>query len=407
MTELHAVCRQAAAERAAGRSVVLATVVRVEGSSYRRPGARMLVAEDRWLAGCVSGGCLEADVIRRASFRLRGGRPVVVRYDSRSDDDIGWGFGLGCNGMIEVLLERIEADDPNDPLAFAASCFATDRSGVILTVLSSIDGSVAVGARLLVRQGRLVRSSVPAGPAQEALLARATGPRREVEAAGVRALVEPIEPLPRAFVVGTRHDAVPVVRLAKQMGFLVTVVDAFDSVSLRERFREADTIAIVRTGETEALTALFDAPTSALVALMSHDYARDRAALGAAITSKALYVGALGPKRRTERMLAELVRGGVVVTDEALRRLHAPIGLDLGAETPQEIALAIVAEMTAALTGAPAGRLRSRGGPIHGAERLAPAAYRPDEASPLQERHDVRSAREDGPGPATEKTLQF
>ena len=147
MIELDAVCKQAAAQRAEGRSVVLATVVRVEGSSYRRPGARMLVAEDRWLAGCVSGGCLEADVVRRATFRLRDGKPVVVRYDSRSDDDIGWGFGLGCNGMIEVLLERLEAGYPFDPLSFAETCFADEQSGVIVTVFASHDPDVPVGAK--------------------------------------------------------------------------------------------------------------------------------------------------------------------------------------------------------------------------------------------------------------------
>src|SRR4051794_23392848 len=101
MSELDVVVREAAALRKSNTPFLLATVVAVHGSSYRRPGARMIVADDRWVAGCVSGGCLEGDVVLRGAHRTRHGAPVVVRYDSTSDDEIGWGFGLGCNGVVE------------------------------------------------------------------------------------------------------------------------------------------------------------------------------------------------------------------------------------------------------------------------------------------------------------------
>ncbi|HEY8074680.1 MAG TPA: XdhC family protein, partial [Labilithrix sp.] len=149
MSELLAVAREAARLRDAGTPFLLATVVRVSGSSYRRPGARMIVAEDRRLAGCVSGGCLEGDVLLRGLHRTRSG-PVVVTYDSTSDDDITWGFGLGCNGVVEVLLERVDGCARLDPMRFVAECLDAEEPGVLATIVRG-----DVGERL-VRRGERV-----------------------------------------------------------------------------------------------------------------------------------------------------------------------------------------------------------------------------------------------------------
>lgn len=380
MSELDLVVREAAALRRSGTPVLLATVVDVRGSSYRRAGARMLVAEDRWIAGCVSGGCLEGDVVRRGAFRIRHGAPVVVTYDSTSDDDIGWGFGLGCNGVVDVLLERIDPDAALDPLRFAGECIAAEARGALVTVFRS-DGALPVGSRLAVRAGSAAHASVDAGEtagagrALEALEAFARDAltrrnERRPEAItmtthGVSALVEVIEPPPRLFVCGAGHDALPLVVLARAMGWGVTVAAAHPIVAAKARFAAADELL---PGPAEGIARAVERHARAFAVIMSHDYERDKACLAALLGSRVQYIGVLGPKRRTERMLAELARAGVSISDEALRRLHAPVGLDLGAETPQEIALAVASEVQATLTQAPARRLRERTGAIHPAQ---------------------------------------
>jgi xanthine/CO dehydrogenase XdhC/CoxF family maturation factor len=374
--ELDVIARDAAALRARGVPFVLATVVRVEGSSYRRAGARMLIAEARWIAGCVSGGCLEADVVRRAEFRTRDG-PAVVRYDSTSDDGIGWGVGLGCNGVVEVLLERIDDGTALDPTRFVEECLASEDRGVIATVFASGDDAIRVGARLFVRREAVTASSIPEGPARDAIataalaMSRANEPRgHELCVGTVAVLVEPIAPVPRLFVVGSGHDAVPVVALARTMGFRSTVTAAHGSVALRERFAAADCVLV---GSPATIARAVDAHETSLVVIMTHDYDRDRECLGAVLGTRARYIGVLGPERRTARMLSELAESGLAIADDVLARLHAPVGLDLGAETPREIALAIIAEVQATLTSAPARRLRERAGPIHPPGRNAPA----------------------------------
>ena len=376
--ELDVISREAAALQARGVPALLATVVRVAGSSYRRPGARMLVAEDRWLAGCVSGGCLEGDVMRRGDFRLRSGVPVVVRYDSTSDDDIGWGFGVGCNGVVEILLESVPvagagesgtAPAPNDPLAFVRACIAAEDVGAMVTVFESGDATIPVGARLYLRGSALTGAALPTAFADAACEALGAPKPRIVTYDGVTALVEPIAPPPHVFVIGSGHDAVPIVTLAHGLGMRVTIADLHTSVSLRERFAEADEVLIA---DAAAVAEAIDRRQSALVAVMTHDYDRDRDYLGAVLKTRAKYIGVLGPERRTARILAELERSGIRASDDALSRLHAPAGLDVGAETPREIALAILSEMQATLTKTPGGYLRAREGAIHDAPSEPP-----------------------------------
>jgi len=347
------------AESRALSTYMLATVVRVSGSSYRRPGARMLVSGDRWIAGCVSGGCLEGDVLRRGAFRLRGGAPVVVTYDSRSDDDVAWGFGLGCNGVVSVLLENIDASTPLDPLRFADACFASESRGVLVTVYESADPRVPVGSRLAVADRTACTIAIDA--VREAFLEaamRCADGASSVTIDGVTALVETVLPPPHIFVVGSGHDAVPVALAAKAMGWRVTVVDAHARFATRERFSAVDAIVI---GD---LRDAVDRAHRAYAVLMTHDYDRDRAYLDSLLSSRARYIGVLGPERRTSRMLAEIAVSRSL-DDAALARIHAPVGLDVGAETPREIALAIIGEIQATITGARGARLRERTGPIH------------------------------------------
>jgi xanthine dehydrogenase accessory factor len=342
---------------------LVATVVRVRGSAYRRPGARMLLTRDRWIAGSVSGGCLEGDVVRKGWWRTRDGAPRIVTYDATARDEAGWGFGLGCDGIVDVLLERADQLGQIDPFGFLEACVSTQQRGVLATALGG-DG-VAVGKRVAVRADGHVESDIAdAGTRQvvemECREALATNETRVATLRpGGRAmdvLFEAVRPPLRLFVLGTGHDAVPLVECARSLGWEAIVCEPRARLATRERFGVAGSAFLA--GDEE-IVACIDASDRAAAVVMAHDYERDRAVLRMLLASRVEYIGALGPKRRTLRMLAEL---GVEDEDP---RLHAPVGLELGAETPSEIALAIAAEVQAALHGRSGANLRERCTSIH------------------------------------------
>jgi len=364
MTELKAIARAAETLRQKAEPFVLATVVRVRGSAYRRPGARMLVTRDRWVAGSVSGGCAERDVLERGFWHTMGGAPRLVTYDSRpDDDDAPTHFGVGCDGAIDVLLEP-ETQSVQDSISFISRCCERQERGALATVFG---GDEKLGARLALYEDGAAIASELDDVTRESLLeecrrvlaTRRTSVVRCRSASGVLdALVEAVRPPPRLFVVDAGHDAVPVVTLARTVGWETTVCERSTRFVTRERFAHADEIVAGRPLDIAERVAECD---RALAVVMAHDYERDRACLSALLETGVVYIGMLGPRRRTARMLEEL---GVTVGD---LRVHAPVGLALGAESPEEIALSIIAEAQAALTGAHAAPLSSGGGTIHAA----------------------------------------
>jgi xanthine/CO dehydrogenase XdhC/CoxF family maturation factor len=358
MNELERIVREAAALTRERATFLLATVVRVSGSSYRRPGARMLVAGDRWVSGCVSGGCLEGDVLLRGAHRSRDGA-VVVTYDSTIEDGEPWGVGLGCNGIVDVLLEHVDAGARNDALAFAAACFAGELSGTLVTVIRSTRPGVAVGERIAIGPACALERGVTDPTVRGALELAARGPAGVValDELGISVLVETIAPSPQLFLLGSGHDAAPIVALAKSVGFRVTVADR----AIRERSRLLAADRVVSTdGVLDRVRELIDAAAEPYVVIMHHHNAADRDALAMAFATRARYIGVLGPARRTHELLAELGR-----SPDDDPRLHAPIGLDVGAETPEQIALAIVGEAQAVRCHARGGMLRARARALH------------------------------------------
>jgi xanthine/CO dehydrogenase XdhC/CoxF family maturation factor len=351
---------------------LIATVVHVQGSAYRRPGARMLLTQFRWITGSVSGGCLEGDIAKKGWWRTQDGEPVVVTYDSRvdgdaDDDDIRSAFGLGCSGVVEVMLERAGTAGRVDPLAFASECLHAQTRGAIVTAIRSTLPEIKVGFRVCVRDGEapyadsfadeLLRTAMIAD-ARAAIASGVSGNRTYASTRGsVEVFIEAVVPPPRVFVFGTGHDAVPVVEFARKLGWDVTVCADQVSVTTRERFRQADEILV---GTPADLAARIEECDRAVAIVMNHNYDLDRLHLGMLLESNAKYIGVLGPRARTTRILDEL---GVIADSDT--RLHAPIGLTIGAETPHEIALAIIAEVKAVLARVPAQSLRDRSGPIH------------------------------------------
>jgi xanthine dehydrogenase accessory factor len=324
-----------AAWRRAPGECVLATVVKTTGSTYRRPGARMILDASGWLTGGISGGCLEGDVLRKA-FWATSSEPAVVVYDSTPDDDGHGGFGLGCHGTTTVLLERLGRE--NAALSFLERCLRERRRGVMATV---IEGP-GLGQRVLLDGGGLASTitdpllaSAVEGEARAAL-------RSGRSCWGPRTFVEVIEPTRALTVFGGGFDVLPLVQLGKLVGWQVTVVNS-RATPVTNACRElADRVVLARGLPPDLPLGSADAAV-----LMTHNFERDQALLAELIGSPVGYLGVLGPPQRTMRLLGELG----LSADE---RLCSPIGLDLGAEGPQEIALAIVAEVQARLTGSSA-----------------------------------------------------
>jgi len=342
--------------------LVLATVVAVSGSAYRRPGARMVMGEEGWLSGGVSGGCLEGDIIRKAFFWTANG-PRLLRYDSTGDnveDEGGLSFALGCNGVVDVLLERWEPG-LMDPLAFADEARRQSRRAVVATVYRG--PSNAVGARLLLRDDGVEASNL-SGALRDAVRT-AAGEALEVgrtwsgPCGGTDVLVEVVDPPTPVVLFGGGFDVAPVVVQAANLGWHVTVVADKPVETLRRRFPRAHAVVAAKAREIQEKVAL-SARTMAVV--MTHSLPQDRELLARLVPQPLRYLGVLGPQSRTNRLLAEL---SPAPTPAQLDKLHAPIGLDLGGEGPDEVALSIVAEIRAVLAEREGGKLRERQAPIH------------------------------------------
>ena len=346
---------EAARLAAAGRGAALATVVRILGSAYRRPGAKLLVADDGAMSGGVSGGCLEADVREIALGVIRGAPPCLKRYDTGGDEHQVWGLGLGCNGLVEVFISRVEAGRP--AVGRTRELLAGGRPFAVATVVA---GPSAVGQAVVLEDGgKLTGSTGDAG--LDRAVAEAARAQLSAHAAAApeigahRVLVEVLEPPPRLIICGAGDDARPLAAIAADAGFRVTVVDHRPAYLSPERFPAAT--RLVQARPEDGLAALgSDADT--FVVIQTHSLAHDRSWARSAAQSAAAYVGLLGPRERGDTILGELpasVRG----------KVFAPVGLDLGADGPEQIALSIVAELLAVRSGRAPQHLRAREGAIH------------------------------------------
>jgi xanthine/CO dehydrogenase XdhC/CoxF family maturation factor len=374
MSELTDVLAAIESLSARGERLALATIVAVRGSTYRRPGARLLVPEEGELVGNISGGCLENDVADVARIVMREGIARIVSFDLTADDDEVWGWGLGCNGAFELFVEP--ADKAAEVAGALRVALEEERPICMVTVLDrGTANGVAQGDRILVKpDGSIDRSF---GDAVVDAAARAVGlellavERSEIRelGEGVRAFVEVLEPPLRLLICGAGHDAAPLVRQAAMLGWSPVVVDDRPEFLDRERFPDATDFVLVERPEKVAEVAPIDERSHVVV--MSHNFLRDKEYVRSLLGSRARFVEMLGPRVRTERLFQELRDEGVALDDDALERFRTPAGLDLGAEGPEEIATAICAEIVAVKRGRGAGFLKDRPGPIH--ERRAPA----------------------------------
>lgn len=329
---------------------VLATVVDVQGSVYRRPGARMLL-NGLELTGCVSGGYLESDLLRRAWWLVAKGRPVVKSYETTDDDDTTADFSGGCNGMVDILLEPLTASA--EPPYFAVLRDVVERctTRVLGTVLSSEGASeIMPGDHCWLDEGgHLVWQTCAASPPRlnDAVSLAIVTASRQVESAarstwrtigGLRLFLEFIRPPASVTVFGAGRDAVPLVEQCMAQGWRVTVVDPQIAATVKGRF---PTAARFVAGDLRRMWTDIGLQKDTMCVIMTHNLHTDFAILETLLATPVPYIGVLGPRARSERMLANFSH---IPSPE---RLFYPVGLDLGAETPEAIALAIVAEMQA------------------------------------------------------------
>ena len=343
------------------QQAILATVVALEGSGYRRPGARMLIDENGFSIGTVSGGCLEADVLERAKKVLETGNSTVITYDTRQDENSVFGLGMGCRGVIHILLEAITKD--SRLFSFAAEHLKDRKPFVVTTLIKTDNPDFKIGSRILYGENGIDTNGFT-GEINDELadfVSRAFTTRKSSQETFEfgEVFVEYVAPPVSLLLFGAGFDALPLAGFAKELGWNVTVIDHRAARANRERFSDVDEIIVARAEELDA--KIFEDENSVAV-LMTHNYDRDKDLLPLLLKSKAIYVGALGPKKRAERLLDEI---GETFSDEQLKRLHAPIGLDIGAETPEEIALSIVAEIRGVLANRNGGFLRERQGSIY------------------------------------------
>jgi xanthine dehydrogenase accessory factor len=313
----------------AGESAVLATVVKTSGSSYRLPGARLLLTRTGRRAGSVSGGCLEDDLVKKAWWLTESG-PLIRRYDTTPEGEIASGYGLGCNGVVYVLLERV-APGHAEILDLLRDVRATRSSRTVAHVL---EPAARAGERVLL-------DDPCAGAWQDG-----------------EAFIETLAPPVHLLIFGGGDDAVPLADVAKYLGWRVSVLDGRAHYARREKFPRVDEL-IVRPPAESAATVSIDPWTVAV--LMSHSYSQDLEALRALASKPLRYLGILGPRKRSAQLLAD-----AGIDPERLRpTLHSPMGLDIGADGPHQVALAVAAEIQAALNGREGGLLREGRGSIH------------------------------------------
>jgi xanthine dehydrogenase accessory factor len=354
---------------------VLATLVEVQGSAYRQPGARMLLTGDGQHLGILSGGCLERDLLERIRQAGDLSGPMLVTYDTTSPADLIWGLGLGCNGVVRILVEPLN-ERLQPYLDVIASWLRSRQTGVIATVIE-VDGSSRLhpGTRLLMDSTGTLWSDFPDGDLRERVIkdAQSTLESRcsfiqlyPLSQGTVRIFIEVIEPPTPLVLFGGGPDIQPLIRLAKELSWHVRVISPQALPELASKFALADVVQVV---EPEQVAEALDLTSDTAVVIMTHNYAHDLTLLKTCLASPARYVGLLGPVKRREKMLQQIREEGFSYSPAQLTRLHNPAGLDLGAESPEGIALSIIAEIQAALSGRGGGFLKNRGGAIHAREK--------------------------------------
>lgn len=355
-----------------GLQCALATVVHLEGSAYRRPGARMLVTEDGRLTGAISGGCLEGDALRKALLVMAQQKALLVTYDTTDEDDTSLGIGLGCNGIIHILIEPINAGNETNPIALFKQLLAQRQPAVLVTLFSLQNRNAPQpGTCLLLQEENCRRSKAFSLHWPEAIMNDAwqalhtqTGATKTYLHAQqpLNAFIEWLQPPVSLVIIGAGNDVLPLVQMANVLGWQVTVADGRRNYATPQRFPQVHRLIVAKPGQ---VLQQLQVDEQTVFVLMTHNFHYDLDVLRQLLTQKMAYTGILGPHKKMARMLETLQEEGIVPGEAQLARLYGPTGLDIGAETAEEIALSILSEIKAVLSNRKGQSLRDKSGGIH------------------------------------------
>lgn len=376
MKEIQDIINAFDAAQVQGKKAALATVVHVDGSSYRQAGARMLVTDDGQLTGAISGGCLEGDALRKALLVMSQQQPMLVTYDTSDDDDAKLGVGLGCNGIIHILIEPIDAANANHPVNLLKKIVSQRQSAVLVTIfdMQNRKGLQPGTCWLYGENGEMSGLINPnflqivlAADAKQAIQQQASATKKyTAEAESYTVFSEFVQPPVSLIIAGGGNDVMPLVQMANILGWRTTVVDGRANYATTARFPSANQLLVAKPDMVLQQVSIDE---QTVFALMTHNYNYDLAMLKQLVNTNTQYIGVLGPRKKLDRMTSELQAEGIQLNKEQLSKIYSPVGLNIGAETAEEIALSLLAEIKSVLAQKQGGSLRNELTPIHQREK--------------------------------------
>jgi len=365
MHELQAIVNTFEVNQKQGKTTFLATIVNTFGSTYRQKGAKMLITETGEMVGTLSGGCVENDLWQYTKRIVN--EPLLINYDATSEEDLIWGFGLGCNGKVQILLEKLDLSLNLSPLNLIAQCLKNCQNGAIATIFA-VEGKtdLKIGSRLLIYPDDTIHTDLQNRDFNQAITfdtiatkdnQQFTVNKYQSLSASVKVFIETIKPPPSLIIFGAGRDVLPLVTIAKVIGWEVSVVDCRAQKSTYQRFAIADKIILAHR---EIISQQISVDENTVAVIMTHNYFDDLNIIKFLIPTSIPYLGVMGAKNRLAKILEE-----INPKPTQLAKLYSPIGLDIGADTPTEIASSIIAEIQAVLTKRKAGFLKHRLQSLH------------------------------------------
>lgn len=354
------------------RRCALATVVHVNGSSYRRPGARMLVNDEGMITGAISGGCLEGNALQKALFAIAKQEPLIVTYDTSDEEDRSIGVQLGCAGIIKVLFEPVHPAKTDNPIELIRKILQNRQPSVLITFYNINNPQNKLTGTYLFTDILDNAAAYKLTPATIHNLqqdvdrclanAHAQFTQCHVNEATVQCFIEWVPPVTKLVIAGAGNDAIPLTQMAELLGWQVAIIDGRYTHAKQERFSASCQVTVTNA---EAAFEKISVDAFTVFVLLTHNYNYDKAILRWLLPLTTPYIGVLGPKKKLNHMLQDLKADGVEITDLTIEKVYGPIGLEIGAETPEEIAISIIAEILAALRKKPGGYLKTKATTIH------------------------------------------
>ena len=366
MKEINDIVKAYREAKGNGLKTALATVVKVEGSSYRQPGARMLVTEDGQLTGAISGGCLEGDALKKAVLAIHQKNNKLITYDTSNPDDVEFGVQLGCNGIVHILFEYIDENAAQNPISLLEKTTEGRNEAVVTTIFSLEKKNTQIGtiASIINQEVTLLHPNTISETELLNFSSQVFEAKKNVirKASFNEILFQYLPPQTTLIIAGAGNDVKPLVETASILGWKIILADGRATHAQKKRFPKADDVLLATP---EEIINKIEIDKSSIFVLMTHNYNYDLALLKLIIYKPLKYIGLLGPKTKLDRMIEDMTNSGMVIGNEELNKLFGPVGLDIGAETSEEIAISIVAEIQAVLNQRKGLSLRDKKEKIH------------------------------------------